>query len=209
VGIYALRHYSPSSWGHYSTAIALVSLFTIFAGAGLAPLALRELTSAPERADEILGTTFQALGVTFAISVVALLVTAVVLGYPREVLVLVLVLAPSLFFDPSLANLASAFNACSRLEYVALFQVTQAAVYGTLGVIVVTASFGIAGLAVASVTAGATAFALALALLRAKVGWRPRLRQAARRLRAFLRSAVPIGGVHPLPGGLPRVERAL
>ena len=196
VGIYAVRHFSPGSWGHYSTAIALVSLFTIFAGAGLAPLALRELASAPERGDEILGTTFQALGVTFAVSVVGLLVTAVALGYPREVLVLVVVLAPSLFFDPSLANLGSAFNARSRLEYVALFQVTQAVVYGTLAVVVITASFGIAGLAVAVVTAGATAFVLALALLRSRLGWRPHLIRRARRLRAFLRDAVPIGGIN-------------
>src|SRR5437868_10202181 len=60
VSIYAIRNLSTTSWGHYSTALALVAIFAIFSG-GIAPLALREMTAGPERQSEILGLTFQAV----------------------------------------------------------------------------------------------------------------------------------------------------
>ena len=68
VSIYAIRNFTTSSWGYYSTALALVALFTIFSGSGLAPLALREMTAEPARQAETLGTAFQALGWTFLIA---------------------------------------------------------------------------------------------------------------------------------------------
>jgi len=196
VSIYAIRNFTTSSWGHYSTALALVALFTIVSGSGLASLALREMTAAPRRQAEILGTTFQALAWTFLLAVVALFVTAFALGYPREVLVLVLVLSPTLLLDPALANLGAAFNARSRLFYVALFQIAQAIVFGTVAVIVIAGSLGVTGLALATVAASLTAAILALFLLRAKLRLQLRLRQAPKQVWAFLRAAVPIAGIN-------------
>jgi O-antigen/teichoic acid export membrane protein len=196
VSVYAIRNFSTNSWGHYSTAFALVALFTIFTGSGLAPLALREMTSAPKRQAEILGTTFQALSWTFCAGLVALFATSAALGYPREVLVLILVLAPGLFLDPALANLGAAFNARSRLMYVAVFQMAQAGVYGVLAVIVVAASIGVTGLAFATVAASLFAGTLALVLARAKLRLRLHLRQSPRDVWAFLRAAVPIAGIN-------------
>jgi O-antigen/teichoic acid export membrane protein len=196
VAIYAVRSFTTSSWGHYSTALALVALFTIFSGAGLAPLTLREMTPARERQADIIGAAFQALAWTFGVAIAALFATVAVLGYPREVLVLVLLLAPSLFLDPALANLAAAFNARSRLFYVALFQIAQAIVYGTLAVAVIALSFGVKGLAVSTIAASLSATVLALVLLRTKLGLRPRLRQDARRVWLFVRAAVPVAGIN-------------
>jgi O-antigen/teichoic acid export membrane protein len=196
VSIYAIRHFTPSSWGHYSTALALVALFTILSGSGLAPLALREMTAAPGRQAEILRTTFQGLVWTSVPAIIALLATAAALGYPREVLVLVLVLSPSVLLDPALANFAAAFNSRSRLFYVALFQVAQAVVYGTVAVVVIASSLGVTGLGLATVTASLTAAILALVLLRAKLRLRLRLRQAPKHVWAFLRAAVAIAGIN-------------
>jgi O-antigen/teichoic acid export membrane protein len=196
VAIYAVRSFTTSSWGHYSTALALVALFTIFSGAGFAPLTLREMTSVRQRQGEILGVTFQALAWTFCVAIAALFLTAALLGYPREVLVLVLLLAPSLFLDPALANLAAAFNARSRLFYVALFQIAQALVYGTLAVVVIAVSLGVKGLAISTITASLSATIFALVLLRRKLGVAPRLRHDARRVWSFVRAAIPVAGIN-------------
>lgn len=196
VSIYAIRNFSTSSWGHYSTALALVALFTIFSGAGLSPLALREMASAPARQAEILGTAFQALAWTSGPAILALLVTAAALGYPREVLIVVLVLAPCVLLDSAVGNLAAAFNARGRLVYVAQFQIAQSLIYGTLAVVVISLSFGITGLALATVTGSLSAAILALVLLRTKLNLRPRMGQGATRVRAFARSAVPIAGIN-------------
>jgi O-antigen/teichoic acid export membrane protein len=196
VSIYAIRTFTTSDWGHYSTALALVALFTIFSGSGLAPLALREMTAAPGRQGEILGTTLQALAWTFVPAVIALIATAAILGYPRDVFVLVLVLSPSLFLDPALNNLGAAFNARSRLFYVALFQVAQAVVYGVVAVVVIAGSFGVTGLAVATVAASSAAAIFALVLLRTRLRLHLRVRQAATNVWAFMRAAVPIAGIN-------------
>jgi PST family polysaccharide transporter len=207
VSIYAIRHLTTSSWGHYSTALALVAILAIFSGPGLAPLALRELTSAsPERQREILGMTFQALAWTFVVAVVALFAITAALGYPRQIFVLVSVLALSLLLDPALANLGAAFNARFQLAYVALFQVVQSLVYGTLAVVVIIASLGVTGLAAATVLGSSCATVLALALLRAKLGVWPRLGQPRERVWSFLKAAIPIAGISLVAVAYARID---
>jgi O-antigen/teichoic acid export membrane protein len=196
VSIYAIRNFTTSSWGHYSTALALVALFSVLSGAGLAPLALREMTSSPGQQGNILGKTFQALAWTSSTALAALFVATAALGYPREVIVLILLLAPSVLLDPALANFGAAFNARSRLDYVATFQIAQALIYGAFAVIVIAASLGVRGLAVATITASLCAAVLALVLLRAKLGLRLRLRHGAHSVWGFVRSAVPIAGIN-------------
>lgn len=196
VSIYAIRNFAPSSWGHYSTALALVALFTIFSGAGLSPLALREMAAAPTRQAEVLGTAFSALAWTSGPAIVALLAVAAALGYPHEVLILVLVLAPCVFLDSAVANFAAAFNARGRLFYVALFQIAQSVIFGTVAVAVIAASMGVTGLAFATVTGSLSAAILALIFLRAKLRLWPSMRQSARNVWAFLRAAFPIAGIN-------------
>jgi O-antigen/teichoic acid export membrane protein len=194
VSIYAVRHLPASSWGHYSTALALVALFTILSGPGLGPLTLRRMTAAPSQQNEILAQTFEALLWTFPVAAVLLIGTAAVLGYPHEVFVLVLILAPFVLLDPALTNVAAAFNARSRLFYVACIQLVQVLVYGALAVLAIETSRGVTGLATATVVAAACALVLALVLLRNKLGLRLALDQPRRRAWSFLRAAVPIAG---------------
>jgi O-antigen/teichoic acid export membrane protein len=208
VSIYAIRNLSTTSWGHYSTALALVAIFAIFSG-GIAPLALREMTSAPERQGEILGLTFEAVAAAFCVAIVALFVTAVILGYSRDLMVLIAILSLSLLFDPTLANLGAAFNARFRLSYLALVQVVQSLIYGTLAVVVIATSLGVAGLAVSSVTASLSAAVLALVLLRVKFGVTPRLGQQARRVWSLLRTATPIAGINLVAVVYARVDVVL
>jgi O-antigen/teichoic acid export membrane protein len=208
VSIYAIRNLTTTSWGHYSTALALVAIFAIFSG-GIASLALREMTSSPERQGEILGLTFQAVAAAFCVAIVALFVTAVILGYSRDVLVLIAILSLSLLFDPTLANLGAAFNARFRLSYLALVQVVQSLIYGTLGMIVIATSLGVTGLAVSTVVASLSAAVLAFVLLRVKLGVLPRLGQPARRVWSFLRTATPIAGINLVAVVYARVDIVL
>jgi O-antigen/teichoic acid export membrane protein len=195
VSIYAIRNLSTTSWGHYSTALALVAVSAIFSG-GIAPLALRDMTSAPERQGEILGLTFEAVAAAFCVAIVALFVTAAMLGYSRDVMVLIAILSVSLLFDPVLANLGAALNARFRLSYLALVQVVQSLTYGTLAVIVIATSLGVAGLAASTVTASLLGAVLAFVLLRVKFGVTPRLGRSARHVWSFLRTATPIAGIN-------------
>jgi O-antigen/teichoic acid export membrane protein len=195
VSIYAIRSLSTSSWGYFSTAFALIAVFMIFAGPGLAPLALREMTAAPRRQAEILGMSLQALWWTFCLAVIALFATTALLGYPHRVFVLVLVMAPLLALEPALAIIAAAFNARSQLVYVALLQVVRALVYGALVVVVIATSRGVTGLAVATLVAAFCASLLAVVLLRARLTIRPRLNQPSRLAWSFLRTAFPIAGI--------------
>lgn len=195
VGIYAVRSFTAVSWGHYSTALALVTLFAAVSGAGLGPLVLRDTTSAPDRENDVLGVSLQALGWMSCIAVVALAAVMPALGYPRQVLVLVLILGPLLLLNPMLAVLASAFNARSRLVYVAWFQLAQAFVYGTLAVAVIANSLGVSGLSVATVAAALAGAGLGLWLVRRKLGMRPSLKQPPTLAWSFLRAAIPFGAI--------------
>jgi O-antigen/teichoic acid export membrane protein len=195
VSIYAIRSLSTSSWGYFSTAVALVAVFTIFTGPGLSPLALREMTAAPEREQEILATSFKALWWTFCLAAIALVATTAALGYPHQVFVLVLVMAPLLVLEPALAIVGAAFNARSQLVYVALLQVVRAVVYGALVVLVVATSRGVTGLSIATVAAALCASILALVLLRARLAIRLRLNEPWRKAWSFLRAAFPIAGI--------------
>lgn len=195
VGIYAVRSFSTVSWGHYSTALALVTLFAAVAGAGLGPLVLRDATSARDREDHVLGVSLQALGWMSCVAVVALAAVLPALGYPRQVLVLVVILGPLLLLNPMVAVLASAFNARSRLMYVAWFQLAQAFVYGVLAIAAIASSLGVTGLSVATVAAALVGAGLGLWLVRRKLGMRPNLRQPPRLAWSFLRAAIPFGAI--------------
>jgi O-antigen/teichoic acid export membrane protein len=195
VSIYAVRNLTPTAWGHLSTALALIALFTIFSAPGLPPLVLREMTSDPRREAEILGMSLQALAWTAGVAAVALVAITAALGYPDSVLVLVLVLAPLLVLTPALATFAAAFNARSKLAYVAVFQTAQSLVYGSAAVVVIATALGVTGLAVVTVGAALVATVLALLLLRGRLGIRPQFGQPRRQMWLLLRAAIPIAGI--------------
>jgi O-antigen/teichoic acid export membrane protein len=195
VSIYAVRSFSVTEWGHYSTAVALVALFTVLSGAGLGPFALREFTATPTLQGELLGGVAQALALTAAAAGIGLIAVTIALGYPHQVLILTIVLAPLVALAPTQGVLIAAFNARSRLDYAAWFQLAQAAAYGLLAVLVVANAHSIAELAGSNVVAALGSTALGFVLLRRKLGIRPRLGGSLRRSVELLRAAVPFGGI--------------
>jgi O-antigen/teichoic acid export membrane protein len=193
--IYAVRNFTAVSWGHYSTALALVTLATVISGAGLGPLALREMTADPDRQGEILGLAFRALAWTACVASIAVVVAALVIGYPRQVMVMVLVLVPLLALLPGLAILGSAFNARSRLVYVARFQLVQTVIYGALALAVVASGAGVTGLAVATVAGAFGGAIYGVVLLRRKLSLSIDLGRSRRRAFSFIRAATAFGAI--------------
>jgi O-antigen/teichoic acid export membrane protein len=153
------------------------------------------MTSAPARANEIVGASLQALGWTTVVAATALFAGAAALGYEHEVLVLVAVLSPLVLLIPVGAVLTSAFNARARLVYAAWFQVAQAITYGVLATAAIASSVGVTGVAVSTTLAAAVAVGLGLALLHRKLGVSPSLRQPRSEVWALLRAATPFGAI--------------
>lgn len=195
VGIYGVRSFTPAEWGHYATALALIALFTVFSSAGVAPQALRAMTSDPGRQDKTLGVALQALAWASCIAAAVLIAVTPALGYPRQVLVLVAVFAPLLLLDPVLATVTAAFNARSRLGFAAWYQLVQCFVGAGIAVAAIAGGHSIVGLAFAALAADLCAVGVALVLLRTKLRLAPRLRQPPRLAFSFLRTSLPIGGI--------------
>jgi O-antigen/teichoic acid export membrane protein len=195
VTIYAVRSFDTSTWGHFATATALVALVTVLSGTGLAPLVLREMASAPARANEIVGASLQALGWTTVVAVAVLFAAVVALGYEHEVLVLVAVLSPLVLLAPGVAILTSAFNARSQLGYAAWFQAPQAILYGVLATAAIAGSLGVTGVALATTLSAIVAAGLGLVLLHRKLGVSPSLRQPRSEVWGLLRAATPFGAI--------------
>jgi len=58
VGVYVARYLGPKQYGLLSYALAFVGLFSAFASLGMNNIIVRELVKAPEKRDDMLGTSF-------------------------------------------------------------------------------------------------------------------------------------------------------
>src|SRR3954447_1943210 len=80
VSIYAVRAFSETAWGPYSTAFALSSILTVLADMGLATLVLRSMAAQRDDEATVLGLGLRALFRTAALGMVAIIPLALLLG---------------------------------------------------------------------------------------------------------------------------------
>jgi O-antigen/teichoic acid export membrane protein len=193
VSIYAIRSLSQSAWGQYSTALALVAVFTVFSGLGVAQLALREMTKDPTRRQAVLAQSLGGLVLTCLAAAFVLGPVAVALGYPAKVLVLIAITAPFLLLEPVLSLAQAAFNSHRWLPGVAGFQAVRSAVYGALAVTALALGTGVVGLAATSLVGLVASVLTAGVLLRRRLGLSPRI--SFHGVTPYLRAAVPIAGI--------------
>jgi O-antigen/teichoic acid export membrane protein len=197
VSIYAIRHFSTLTWGHYSTAFALVAIFTVVAGPGISTLALREMSEDgdPRSLTHVFATACTAILLAGVVAIVLLFAVFATLGYGRDVIVIGAIASPFLFLDPVLALVQAAFNARRLLFYVAWFQVVRSCAYCAVGFIVVAAGGGTPGLAMANVSTSLLGLIVALTLFRSRLHARLRLSMRIHDGMKFLRAALPIAGI--------------
>ena len=81
ITILAVRLVSVSAWGHYTTALAFITIATVFASAGVATHALREMSDDIERQGAILGTGLTAIAGVAVLAAVAVVPIAAAFGY--------------------------------------------------------------------------------------------------------------------------------
>jgi O-antigen/teichoic acid export membrane protein len=193
--VYAIRNLSLGSWGHYATALALLSIFAVVSEVGISSLALREIVSAPEHMREVVGTGVTSIFVTSVFSAVLLFVAAGLLGYPREVMTILAISLPILMLLPLLSLWQAAFNARRVLAPVAQFRTVQILVFGAAGFAAVSAGRGPEGLAAAWVLGTGVAVFVGLTSLRKNLGVSPRFTDAWKRVVPFMRAAAPIAGI--------------
>lgn len=193
ISIYAIRAVSKASWGQYSTALAVVTIFTVISGLGVGQLALRELSGVGTPRQLVLARAWGTMSMTTAFAAALLFPTALVLGYHGRVLVLIGIISPLLVLEPGLTLVESAFTAERVLMYAAGFRVVRAVVYAATAVGSLAAGAGVVGLAWSSTVAALAAVTVALMLLRSKLGLRPAA--SIRGSSPFLRAAIPIAGI--------------
>jgi O-antigen/teichoic acid export membrane protein len=193
--IYAIRTLSVESWGHYATALALLSIFVVVSEVGISSLALREIAASPERIREVVGTGVASIFVTSGFSAVLLFGAAGLLGYPRGVMSILVISLPTLVLLPLLSLWQASFNARRTLAPAAQFRLVQTFVFGAVGFTVVAAGSGPDGLAAAWVLATGAAVIVGYTFLRRRLDVRPQFTHAWGRIEPFVRAAVPIAGI--------------
>jgi O-antigen/teichoic acid export membrane protein len=194
VAIYAVRSFEVETWGHYATAIALISILTVFSELGLASLTLREMSDHPGDIRAALARGSRAVLVTAAACLAALPLLALLLGYHGETGRLLIVAAPMILLQPLLAMLRSTFNARRVLGPAAVFNMVNAAAFGLSAVVLITAgahAYGLVGAIVIGYLAGAI---VGYFLIRKHLHFRPTFRGGGK-VGPFLRAAIPIAVV--------------
>jgi O-antigen/teichoic acid export membrane protein len=193
VSIYAIRTLSVEDWGTYSTALALIAVFTVFSGLGIGQLALREMTADPAGMQAVVARSLGSLIITCSAAATVLAPTVLLLGYSSRVLLVILIVSPLLLFEPTATLAQAAFNARRSLRHVARFQVARSATYAVLAVALLVGGAGILGLATASLIGALVSLSIAAGSLRRRLGVRPAI--SFHRTRPALRAAIPIAGV--------------
>jgi O-antigen/teichoic acid export membrane protein len=197
LSIFAIRELSVGEWGRYSTIVSLVAVFGTFTEAGISSLTLRETSSRPDRERQILITAQSAVALTGLLSLVLMLVTAAALGYlDRASLV---ALGGGIIICQAITTpLFAVFNARRLLVYPSLLTIAAVFVSTGVGIALVAAGVGPAGLLTGSLAAQVLAVFGGYRLLLTKLGLRARPHRPTREVLRFIRSAVPIAATSGL-----------
>jgi len=198
VSIYAVRTLTERAWGRYSTATALIAIFAVLSDLGLATLVLRNMTARPDEESTVLGIGVRAVLRTAAVSAVAIIPVALVLGYDGATVRLVALGIPVLFVQPLTAVISAAFNARRRLMYSSQLTLFTLPLWATVAIVLIAIGFGAAALVIATVVSACAGFAACLFLLDRRLHLRPLLAVPRRAIGPFIRLALPIaliGGI--------------
>lgn len=194
VAIVAVRVLTVPQWGDYSTALALASLFVVFAELGVATVVLRRMSAPGGDHLEILSSARGAVGLSGALTALLLLPTAVVLGFSTEVLVVLIPAMVLCLVQPWVAVVRSVFTAWRTMVNAAALLVVQASLTAvvTLGLL----ATGVRSVApMLGLVAGYAASALLGSyMVRRRLGRGVRTAWGPKAL-DVLRTSVPIAGV--------------
>jgi O-antigen/teichoic acid export membrane protein len=204
LSVVAIRTFAVDEWGRYSTIVSLVAIFGMFTEAGIATLTLREASSDPGRESQVLARAQSAVALTGSVSLALMFITAALLGYfDRATLV---VLGGCILICQALTvPLFALFNARRVLVYPAALSITGAVLSTGIGIGLVVAGVGPAGLLIGVLISQLVAVGGGYWLLASRLGLRQRPQRPTRSTLRFIRSAFPIAAT----GGLAIIYQRL
>jgi O-antigen/teichoic acid export membrane protein len=204
LSIVAIRSFAVDEWGRYSTIVSLVAIFGMFTEAGISTLTLREASSHPEREGQILARAQSAVALTGSISLALMIITAVALGYMDRAS-LVALGGGILICQAITTPLFALFNARRVLVYPSALTIAAAVVATGLGIALVAAGVGPAGLLIGTLASQLLAVVGGYWLVAVRLGHRQRPHLPTRAVIPFIRAALPIAAT----GGLAIIYQRL
>jgi len=99
VTIYVVRYLGPEQFGTFSYAMSFAFLFSTIAILGLDNIIIRELVKNPEKRDELLGTGFWLRVFGAVVSVIAIIITLLIIREEFFLSILILIAASAHFFQ--------------------------------------------------------------------------------------------------------------
>ncbi len=178
----------PAGYGAYAVALAFGSIVGAFAGAGVQPLAVREIARAPRATAGIFWTSFWLRGTLNVVAVIAAIGILALVGLEKQTRVAAAFFTLSVLFDGMTAQAMTLFRGRQNMGIEA--RLTSAGRVGNLvcTLVAIALTPNVAGVALASAVASAALFAVAFRLvIKTLPPVRPRLRAA----RALLAESIP------------------
>jgi O-antigen/teichoic acid export membrane protein len=192
LSIYAIRTFSIEAYGKYAIAAALIMIFGLLSEMGISTIALREMAMGAARSGEVLAVALWAELITSVLAAMLMFPIALALGYRGAVLGLLGLGAAIILVQGLLAALETAFQARRVLVYSAALVVTQATVGVIVGFILVAGGAGPKGLLAGTLAGYVAAAPVGFVLVRTRLGIRPPLRGAWRRVAPLVQAALPV-----------------
>jgi len=192
LSIYAIRTFSVDSYGRYAVAAALIMIFGLLSEMGISTITLREMSMGAGRSREVLAVALWAELITSVLAAALMFPVALALGYRGALFGLLGLGAAIILVQGLLSALEAAFQARRVLVYTAALVVIQATVGVIVGFVLVAGGAGPRGLLTGTLAGYLAAAPVGFVLVRARLGIRPQLRGAWRRVPPLVRAALPV-----------------
>ena len=192
LSIYAIRTFSIDSYGRYAIAASLIMIFGLLSEMGIATIALREMATGAARSRDVLAVALWAELITSVLAAALMFPVAFALGYHGEVLGLLGLGAAIILVQGLMSALEAAFQARRVFVYTSAVVATQATVGVIVGFVLVAGGAGPKGLLAGTLAGYVAAAPVGFVLVRARLGIRPRLRGAWRRVPPLVQAALPV-----------------
>ena len=125
--VYAARYLGAAGFGILSFALAFTGIFGVFTDLGLRPLTVREVARNKSLAPKYLAnvSVMKIILVSITFGLIALVIN--LLGYPKQTIKVVYLIALSVIFGAFTGMFYSIFQAFEKMEYQSLGQILNSA----------------------------------------------------------------------------------
>jgi len=177
--MYAARYLGAEGFGILSFALAFTGIFGVFTDLGLRPLTVREVARNKSLAPKYLAnvSAMKIILVSITFGLVALVIN--LLGYPKQTIKVVYLIALSVIFTAFSQMFYSIFQAFEKMEYQSLGQILNSALMLSGAIFAIKQGFSVIGFASLYFIASIAVLGYSLAVLRWKfsnptLAWSPR-----------------------------------